>query len=219
MSNEIVFYGLRRSGNHAIIHWLLRNVNENVKETLPSYIHSASLGASIVFFNDIMVSSGAVDHIMGSYSDFNYRWVSVEDEYIDPKILPTKNIIKNPQKVFILRDPINCFCSRLKTFNMYDIDLFESKVLRFLDSIGSNDYIIYYNYWNKDRKYRDKVAKDLGFENKNDDRPPAKEGGGSRFKSDNYNERIHDTELNWDTMQKLYQLNKYFGEFIQLKNL
>ena len=207
---QIIFYGLKRSGNHAIIHWILRNLDKNIKEIMPSYIHG-NKEAGIVYFNDILKSRGAIEPSIESYSHFKHKFASVEEQYIDPwntvmsKIWdPNLPIIK----VFIIRDPLNCYSSRLKTFNLRNIDQFKNlfnSLIKERDSDKSNITVLY-NHWWKFKDYRDKVSELIGIENKNDILITSKEGGKSAFDNKDYNFRKFMVDLKKEEIDGLCYL-------------
>lgn len=182
---HIIFYGLKRSGNHAIIHWILQNIGP-CKETMPSYIHK---GTNVIFFNDVLASSSVIANEVDN-CDKEHILASVEDVYTENLI--TDKIMKNPLRIFILRNPLNCYASRLKTFYEsnyieYPVESFATLYNNFVSNIGRDSFIIDYDIWNSDRSYRDEISQRLGLCNL-DICPKTKEGGTS-WGDEKYNDR------------------------------
>jgi len=99
MTRIIEFYGVRRSGIHAIIHWMESNLNA-VNRT--------------GFFNDVDVW-GRVAFIktIGSHRKRGYKTLLLGYEDCDAN----KSWFKQPkEKVIIVRDIYNVFASRYKAF-------------------------------------------------------------------------------------------------------
>lgn len=203
---RIIFYGLKRSGNHAIIYWILRNLqgSEKLCEIVPSYIH---LGTNSIFFNDVTSSEGAIliekdkwinqkkEHIIISVEDAN-EWKPSRQfaELLGPEeFIP----------FYIIRNPLNCYASRFCTFGFSDIYVFVRMYKNFIEKTKNNN-VIYYDKWNSDKNYRDEVSKMFGVSNIDIHNIKTLEGGGSVFSDDNYNERYKDIPEN--ILSKLNEL-------------
>ena len=181
MNNQYNIYGLSRSGNHAIIFWIIHNLVDEVFD----------IGHNI-------------------YIDKNYKLcyinnVNMYDKYNEIKInFPTdifKNVIKSYEdlyfnkttSVIILRDFLNLLCSRYKKYQKNIC--FDTKYicdLLFLIEVwkqhtrGSRIAILY-NKWLVSKDYRDNICKNLLKSNNVVDKidyiPDI--GGGSSFSGTN----------------------------------
>jgi hypothetical protein len=199
---HFIFYGLKRSGNHVIIHWLLRNVSKVIVEYMPSYIHR---GNNIIFFNDVTNSAGAIQSEIDKKQMPSFVIASVEDKYEENLI--TNKIMIHPSKVFIIRDPMNCYASRVKSFDyLFPIEKFKQMYEDMLSSITEDSVVIYYNRWWMDKSYRDSIGERLGIPNINDILIRTKEGGGSGFTNEDYNNRMNDIIFDKKTQDILAQL-------------
>jgi hypothetical protein len=99
MTRIVEFYGLRRSGIHAIIHWMESNFNQISKTG---------------FLNDVDVwgRNRLIQTVIG-HRKRGYKILLLGYEDCDPN----KSWFKQPKdKVVIVRDIINVFASRYKAF-------------------------------------------------------------------------------------------------------
>lgn len=185
---RVIFYGLKRSGNHAIIYWLIRNICSEIKEVVPLYVH---MGSNIVFFNDISTGMGAMMIAKDRWQLRQNIFISVEDssdwepsgEFAD--LLGPEEF----KKVYIVRDPLNCYASRVRTFGLMPTQQFVDQYRRFVLGMQRNPEIIYYNMWNSKKEYRDKVSERFGLRNLDIYDIKTREGGGCFFEDSRYNER------------------------------
>ena len=155
MKKFLIFH-LKRSGGHAIINWL--------NKLSESYLH----------FNDCKIENGNIltDKCNHNGEIFTFRKsdihilefktliYSFEDKFIQ-KIDDREDF----KYITILRDPYNCLASRHKNainINRGNKAKFPNDV--YLQYASSEDaYLINYNKWFLDQKYRIKIANDLGF--------------------------------------------------------
>lgn len=172
-------FGMRRSGNHAIIYWMLEHEKSNF------------------FFNDSNVPFDAQCMLRRLRYPFPFDHkmtiISWENKPLD-KSLYVKNLKCQREKtVLIMRDPFNWLASYLKKrWGMNDQLL--SQYMMYLDEFtGVTNYFkdkvcINYNRWFLERDYREKIVKKLGFEELNDRaiNYVPEEGGGSSFDSFKY---------------------------------
>jgi hypothetical protein len=75
-----------------------------------------------------------------------------------------------------------------------------------LSSITEDSVVIYYNRWWMDKSYRDSIGERLGIPNINDILIRTKEGGGSGFTNEDYNNRMNDIIFDKKTQDILAQL-------------
>lgn len=115
----IVFYGMMKSGNHAIIKWVFENAlrmvlsEEVIQRQKIGYNENSKVGDLLVFYNDITRNPPPLDYI----TPCKITIISIEDEYEEIDNIP---IIKDIEwtmvnKVFIFRDLKNMIASRKKS--------------------------------------------------------------------------------------------------------
>jgi hypothetical protein len=214
---QIIFYGLKRSGNHAIIHWIIHNLSKNkiIKETLQSSVFETDDGpnGTLVFFNDITNTTLTIKPIINKYLKYKIKIASVEEHYVDPfntlmaRILDTNIPII---KIFIFRSPMNCFASRIKSFQLTDIQQFKNKFINLF-----NKYILYkynsiyikYDDW-LDKTVRTQFCTKYNIQNNEKYiHITTKEGGGSFFNNKNYTQRYKLVPLSQTQINILKLLN------------
>ena len=182
------FYGLRRSGNHAILEWLIQNLggprNRNViKETRiiqcgrAVYINEANTYPSHDAVNlDYYFCKNTFENVIVSYEDVptNYTLFNTE----------------NTQQIVILRDIFNLFASRHKRAkkfpgnehmqnNVMRID--EKAIEVWKQHANSDALIIIFERWIESKEYRDSICKQLGIPNHDITDTVTEFGDGSSF--------------------------------------
>jgi len=164
------FYGLIRSGNHAIIFWMLHNLGEireikDVKKLFykESYRKFWYTGYNY-YFNNVTRSQ-----VINFPREYNLLIKSYED------IIPDST---SENSFIILRDILNGIASRHKAYglglapnNKYltDIDVIIDMWKKHFEIILKKQNGIIYNKWVIDKKYRDEVSIKLNIPNKIDD--------------------------------------------------
>lgn len=182
IKQEILIYGLRRTGNHAITNWILGQLNGKViylNDVWPNDPYKG-LESKDTFDN------GVLDFSVVSFEDYNLQ--------ILKKIRPKNSIrIDNSMKILILRDPFNLYASRLKSgmktpahfcgLNLRQLYLQYSREFAFKTKIlGKDKIIISYNQWKISKSYRKSISKKLGLEfNDRGLNLVTGQGGGSSF--------------------------------------
>lgn len=179
----ITVLGLRRSGNHAIINWIIANYNNN--RLLDHIYHPKATiltnsTKDIIFFNNCQKSPyfnlpppNNTKLIIHSYEDKTLEYVK---EY-GPKS-PSFTII-------IIRDILNTFASRLKynspltPVDEYHIDLWES--YKGANRVFPKALFISYDKWLMDKEYRDEIAKFMEIPNYDNVESVSFCGNGSSF--------------------------------------
>jgi hypothetical protein len=149
-SQDLIFMGLKRSGNHAIINWLMGLLEE-------TYIHHNNC----VFHHPNKMSSAFYQIYQGSDTKINFY--SLEDYF------PRDLAHNTNKKIMILRDPFNNLASRIRHPDKF---LREEKALRLWHSyaeefVGDTNYLqncvkINYNKWISDKGYRKTIAGNFG---------------------------------------------------------
>ena len=184
--------GLSRSGNHAIIFWIIDNLVESIQHIGNDiYIDK---NQKVCFINNVNIHNKLNSYIFSSYN-FDYLIRSYEDMFFNYQT----NII-------ILRDFLNLICSRYKKYNNYkhNICLNNEYIcdIHYLIKVWkqhthSLEKTILYNKWCLSKTYRDKVCKNLiGIDNLVDNFDKiSKIGGGSSFENKDYLNRYNLIDL------------------------
>lgn len=185
-------YGLSRSGNHAIIFWIIHNLVDNV-EHIGNDIYTDRRN-KLCFINNVNIQNKFNNYIFSSY-DFNYIIRSYEDTYFDDKTT-----------AIILRDFLNLICSRYKKYhndkhniclnNYYICDL-HYLIQIWKQHTKASNRIILYNEWLVSKLYRDQISKNIiGIENSIDNiKKISAIGGSSTFEDQNYLNRYSVIDL------------------------
>ncbi len=181
-------YGMKRSGNHAIVNWLFNSINGT---TLLCNDIRRNQNPKLAYFNQLKISNGigglicSYENQLSSYFDLNYS-----EEYFGP--------YSHYKNVFLLRDPFNLFASRFVwndkegvkfkgdlDYRLRVVDHWKENAKTFLEwqKTNSEENIpINYNNWCVSLDYRNRLIQKLGLSvlNANTDKVPAF-GGGSSF--------------------------------------
>lgn len=198
IKKEIRFVGLRRSGNHAIINWILKQSEQPV-----------------LFYNNVYPNNPFCKYPeKGSlnYSEYALRLYSLEDRVLPTiasnKVYPQKtvfndSVIDERIDVLILRDPFNLFASRLKTSSKYNRNkplyysggleiqhlylTYLKEYLGITNFLNNKKVCINYNKWKDSEEYRKLIASQLkiNFTDKGL-QEVSSIGGGSSFDQLNY---------------------------------
>lgn len=218
MKKQLVYIlGLKRNGNHAIINWIIKNLEKNKIQ--------------VGFINDVnekVINDGDIDKIISDnlVTILSYEEISIHEF----EKIKYKNNKLDFKEILILRDFKNSFASRLKyisEFKSDSIDIYDyfmnhdeykknwiefSEV--FLDKIQNKWECINYNLWFSDKTYRDSVMNNI-FDIKNYDLgllSVPKNAGGSSFDYLKYNNRAKDMNIleRW----KFFAKEPFFNNFV-----
>jgi len=210
IEKEIRFIGLQRSGNHAVINWILKQCKSNY-----------------LFFNDVdpvdplsrsriveeSCNSNEVGCLLYSYEDRLLNVISSAKFY--PKVNTYNTKIKKRYDVLVIRDPFNLFASRLKhsavptDTSLYISGLstpnlwitYAKEYLNETSYLNNNKVVINYNRWCISESYRREIANalelnftDSGFHE------ITKYGQGSSFDKTafNGNANMMNTDSRWE---------------------
>jgi hypothetical protein len=181
------FYGLRRSGNHAILEWLIQNMGgpgtRNVVK--PKRVIQCGDSAYLNECNTYGSHAEVNRDISFCQSAFNNLIVAYED-------VPTSYSLTNThdsQKIVILRDIFNLFSSRYKkVVSQSGIDYYKSAmpidevvVNKWKQHANSDAIIIIFEKWIESKDYRDSICERLGIPNHDITDTMTNFGGGSSF--------------------------------------
>ena len=236
--SEIEFvevYGLRRSGNHAIIAWLLKNMcTKEVTNTEPLIMPFPDAGfisqrcGDVYHLNDVgsvwaqrnpaylralidaYISMGAKKIIL-SYEDYPHKMGHYDfnkDQFY---------FLENSKKIVITRDLANTFASRIKrsmvkfgepNWNKTPNPFFINQ--RLVTIWMFNELFkgtkIKYSDWLTSKEYRDQISKDLNVPNRDITSEISNAGGGSSFKN----------TLDKDTLLSRYKQIEFPKEIIKM---
>lgn len=194
-------YGLRRSGNHGVISWVLDNLNtSSASLEWVSKERIKTNYSDIVFLNDISMGPNFCKNTKkpwkniynSTFSSYKNIFLSVEESFYSPKQLGF-----NDQKVnyiFIFRDILNLSASRFKkdmrvknvdceksirdSINKYFLMYNHYKKLK---NEGQNTLFINYNKWLSSYDYKFKLSKKLNLQTCADNQNISQVGPGSSF--------------------------------------
>lgn len=188
MRRIIMIYGLKRSGNHGIINWLLG------QDHFFLFANNIIPIAPIIRGEEIVPKPRAIEPwlkervfcgrkkllwpIFKLYPDIWSFAASLEDHSLDTKFF--KGESPETAELLILRDPFNLFASRVKkAFNIeHDaypreiggelnrtITLWKSHAREFLGETNQlrNAVFVYFNAWFSDQNYRRQISKQLNL--------------------------------------------------------
>jgi hypothetical protein len=183
--NEFRFIAIQRSGHHAVINWIISNLEGNM-----CYLNNCHAGMNpYLSFNpdDSITNSIDIDEeVKGNCSSkdyliYNYENRSLENIFSDTFTNNIENWVgksKRIKNILVLRDPFNNIASKYKwAINgkkwVPTIDeikqlplIWKSYAKEYLEEtnyIKSDKLIINYNQWFIDSSYREFLAKELGL--------------------------------------------------------
>jgi len=171
--NRFAFYGLRRSGNHAILEWLLQNMGgsgnrEMVKNRRIMQVNNA---AYINEANSYANKEELKRDISNSEKNYEKLTVSYEDAPVDFSLFT-----EGYKKIVIVRDIENLFASRFKRGQKYknNINTSDMRIDQFAVDLWKNHInaglngdaiLIQFEKWVDSKEYRDKLAAQLNTVN------------------------------------------------------
>jgi hypothetical protein len=179
MTKDILVFGMKRSGHHAIIEWLMKRIPYKV-----------TFKNCIAQFKPI---PNDFDQIANKNSDSLIRIANYEDPDLSEYSQHSRDV--NVQRILVLRDPYNLMASR-KNVDSSAIHMKGERYVSLTESIYlwkqhakealSPKYIypytILFNQWFSDSSYRFQICKDLGLMlNDNPLKNVPTYGGGSSF--------------------------------------
>lgn len=153
------FVGLRRSGNHAVLDWLLAHHN--------NWIHYNNVVLEDLTTDQVVHHGKDPDYVVASFEDYDLRAISER--------------IGNRERIVLLRDPFNLFASRLAMvrkfvsdpeckFTCLDlisrraINLWKQYAREFIYAHVANTVFINFNLWYEDQEYRKDISRVMGWE-------------------------------------------------------
>jgi hypothetical protein len=202
---QIRIYAMKRSGHHAIINWICRQI-DNSFDIQKNYFEKWNKKNFILFSNDVLSSKEVKKYLKNSidYSAVNACiWIyNIEEETIENSISKLNFLKKicpfdmeNTTEIIVLRDAFNLFASRDKNsgYEMrvnceYSINNFlkiwknHAKEFLRITKILKNPIGINYNEWFTNRDYRAHLCEKININfNDNGINDVTFFGGGSSF--------------------------------------
>ncbi|MEM9005648.1 MAG: hypothetical protein AAGE59_19255 [Cyanobacteria bacterium P01_F01_bin.86] len=175
---EIRFIGLRRSGNHAVLNWIFKqlqqpvyfinNVDAGMSPFRCFHLHFPDKG----YRNEAWGNFSKKKHLIYSYEDYGLQDIS--NPYSEYKHDLWLGKTHHRYDILLLRDPFNLLASRLKK-NYMDVKTsgesvvslwisYAKEVLGETNLLKHNKIIINYNEWFRSLEYRQKIARQLGLD-------------------------------------------------------
>ncbi|MGD1949914.1 MAG: hypothetical protein ACFB14_09735 [Leptolyngbyaceae cyanobacterium] len=174
---EIRFIGLRRSGNHAVLHWLraqipnakfLNNVSVDTSPFRHYHLHFPHKG----FHDEAWGKFQPKDCFIYSYEDHSLAAIARSRTETRHNLYVGKTQAR--YDVLVLRDPFNLLASRLKKeyldVKTNDSSLVEMWIEHAKEYLGETNYltnqkvVINYNRWFSEADYRQEIAAALNLD-------------------------------------------------------
>ena len=202
---EIRVAGLRRSGNHAIINWIIHQLHDNclfVNKIAPYKLP----------YDRTKDKNTVYDNLLYSYEDVHLSYI------FNKKFEKLRNKAtyraRRRYNILILRNPFNLFASRTKSdktgigsvfFSAQDLwKAYANEYLSNTTHIIKDKVIINYDSWYKDQSYRKNIARQLALDFDDAGRDVVPEfGGGSSFDKLDYQDKASNMKVNerWKQLQ------------------
>ena len=229
---RIAFYGMRRSGNHAILNWLLCNLSQKkniikIKHRLVSSGNSCYLNA----INEYVNTKPKILEIDFKFAEVSFKNIVVS--YEDVPINYQTKYTTNFPKIIVMRDINNLVASRLKKIKednegkkmakyLFNVNekFFKSWITH--ASISRNEaYIIKFEEWISSKKIRDKISSDLGLKNIDYYQSISNYGGGSSFSGTSKRPEVSELNNRWKEVEIDSDLKKIINseEILKLRKL
>lgn len=185
---EYAFYGLRRSGNHAILEWLIQNIGgpENRNIVKPKRIIQCG---RTVYVNE----ANTYPSFDAVKLDYYFCKIAFENIIVAYEDVPTDYTLFNvqdTQQIVILRDIFNLFASRHKRAQKFpgnkhmqdNVMRIDEKAIDVWKQHASSDaLIIIFERWIESKEYRDSICEQLGITNHDITDTMTEFGDGSSF--------------------------------------
>tara|TARA_Y100001968_G_C19372477_1_gene725829 strand:- start:38 stop:739 length:702 start_codon:yes stop_codon:yes gene_type:complete len=183
---SFAIYGMRRSGNHAILEWMIKNLSG--KDERHVIKHSFITNGNSCYLNAIneygQSSSLYIDYhfAKSTYKNLIISYEDVSDRYIT-------DYSRSLQKVVVLRDIINVAASRYQKILSGDPKfrclgmnkLFFQNWIDHASSAERGVKIIKFEDWVSSKPKRDEIAKEFNCTNIDNMKTISHHGGGSSF--------------------------------------
>ncbi|WP_017663139.1 hypothetical protein [Baaleninema simplex] len=188
------FCGLQRSGNHAVINWIISQkplktcfINGIFPQQNPWYKNWGLFYRNFEYWPSDRDKSGALvakELLLCSYENRSLEEIFKNQDYLNSHVGKSQDLYS----LLILRDPYNTFASWLKAdweITPEIIELWKSYAREFLGEtqyLPDRKVIINFNHWFLDREYRHQLARKLDLQfTDNGLNTITHHGGGSSF--------------------------------------
>ena len=204
--NFIEIYGLRRSGNHAIIAWLMHNLNSDgiaydAPEPLivpnPEWGFISQRLGDVYHINDALdkwatYNPGYIKGLVDAYSTIGAKTiiVSYEDTSFKSSLLDLYGqyypFLKNTTKIVITRNILDIVASRVmrnRSLNRITSSFGVNKKIieTWIENESFTDTKIVFEQWCTSKEYRDSISRSLGLSNLDITSHVSPAGKGSSF--------------------------------------
>jgi hypothetical protein len=226
-SKIIHFIGMARSGNHAVINWILQKHDNPIFLNNRNDVNSPFLKLHQNNYDDEQIMLTQDYNLMVISSEFDslekYLKLKWELKNESKKIIPMNDILH----IFIVRDPFNLFASRMSHVRPYahikNIKKFCEEWKTYArEFLGITNYIpnklpISYNKWFSNKRYRRKLTKTIGGSDVDSVNNITSYGNGSSFDKMKFNGKANQMKVleRW----KHYARNELFLEMLEDKEL
>lgn len=188
----IPFYGLRRSGNHAILEWMIHSMGTGKPREVLKHRRIMKRGTAVYFnesntyesqnqllFDVLLINKFEIENIITAYEDVNLKY----------ELVPFTE-----SKIVIIRDIENLVASRLKGISNGKLNLvglainqeFVNKWIEYAKAFDDPNYVcIKFEDWLTSKDVRDQFMQKLGFENLDKTDTITEFGNGSSFTGQN----------------------------------
>lgn len=231
--NDIKFievYGLRRSGNHAILSWLINNFNteavSSVEPTpliapVPELGFIAQYLGNVIHINDVgdawaLTQGNYLKGLIDAYVSIGIKTIilSYEDRpYTNSFFNMGYSFLKESKKIIITRDIKNIIASRLKNSKNIGLAINRKLIDTWIENENSDNLKIRYESWLTSKEYRDSIALKLNTNNKDIIDLVSTAAGGSSFKDQSTG------KIDKDKLLNRYKLVEFSREIEDLLNL
>lgn len=213
--------GIRRSGNHMFINFLLENYNKilyyNNIDTNILNNHLIKTNSTII--GDINLSQKLVNNINENPECIIFSFEDISITAFQNYTIKIKKLfpLTEIKSIIILRDLLNCISSRLKRNNNIIAPVNERIINLWKEHFYTNNYIkIYYNLFISSESYRQSIGNILNLNYINEVNSIPQFFSGSSFETD---VTIKQPIANYLTRYQEFLDNNLIKELLQQKNL
>lgn len=221
MKTAFFVFGIKRSGNHAIINWLYKMI--------PNYVHLNNLNPKFLthaHYNANLVTDASKvtvnykDNAWLPFTQNHTLLISFEDhdiKQVNEKVIDFCNKCKlEPTTIMIIRDPKNMLASLFKIKKRFDIlPNFKNIWMKYADEYlhrSCIQHFIVYDKWFTNVEYRKKIATDMKLEFDDSNHNKIFKHGVSSF--DGYRYQNDTTKMDVLNRADFFKDNKQFDTLI-----